>query len=158
MFNRKTMLAVIAIAVSAATPALARVEYAAYDGPDSLRTGEGGTRVTQDGIDFWTTGTPPRRYQVMGILTDGRSNRLWDGHAVGSSGLARRAHDLGANALIVVGENQQDRGIRGGWFNNGGGGTFYGHRRVQTTTQFLVVRYIDQPGGDAQAPAPRPGP
>ena len=133
----------IAAALFIATPAYARVEFASYEGPDSIQVGEGGTKVTRDGIDFWTMGAPPRRFLILVILTDVRQNRIFDGQAIGCRGLARRAREAGGNGLILLGQSQQDGGIRGGWVPVGDSVSFFARRRTDATTQFLVVRYLD---------------
>ncbi len=37
-----------------------------------VREGGYGTRKVVDGVDIWTTGEPPRKYQVLGIINDER--------------------------------------------------------------------------------------
>jgi hypothetical protein len=63
-----------------AAPALAS-EFLAYDGKDAIHDGRGGERKTVDGVDFWMTGDPPHRYQVLGSIVDRR-------HQSGLIGLA----------------------------------------------------------------------
>ena len=60
-------------------PVMGAQVYATYEGTASIQIGSGGTKVTANGIDYWTTGTPPRRYQVLEISTDARKDRLADG-------------------------------------------------------------------------------
>lgn len=103
------LLAVCA-ALSVAAPAVAGVEFASYEGPDAVQTGSGGAKVTKEGVDFWTQGTPPRRYQVLGFLTDKRKDKLFSGKAVGSSGLAKRVQKHGGDALILADQNSQYAG------------------------------------------------
>ena len=52
--------------------AMASPEFLSYESKNSIRDGQGGERKTVDGIDFWMRGDPPRRYQVIGSLTDER--------------------------------------------------------------------------------------
>jgi hypothetical protein len=47
-------------------------DFLAYQGNNSIVRGQGGTMKTVNGIDLWMTGTPPRRFQVLGSLTDER--------------------------------------------------------------------------------------
>jgi hypothetical protein len=37
-----------------------------------VREGGYGTRKVVDGVDIWTTGEPPRKYQVLGIQSENR--------------------------------------------------------------------------------------
>ncbi len=38
--------------------------------PFTRLIGSGGTKITTDGVDFWTSGNPPRAYLVLGVLMD----------------------------------------------------------------------------------------
>lgn len=55
-----------------APPASARAKFVTYEGKDAISEGRGGTKVVAHGVDFWTTGDPPKRFQVLGIITDKR--------------------------------------------------------------------------------------
>jgi hypothetical protein len=37
-----------------------------------VREGTGGEKKTVDGIDFWANGAPPRKFQIIGFITDSR--------------------------------------------------------------------------------------
>jgi len=39
-----------------------------------IKDGQGGERTTIDGTDIWKQGDPPRRYQILGAITDERCN------------------------------------------------------------------------------------
>jgi hypothetical protein len=132
-------LVVIAALCLAPSASHARVQVATYEGPDAIQTGTGGTKIAKDGIDYWTSGTPPRKYKVLGILTDERKDKLLSGHAIGSSGLAKKVLELGGNALIVLDQNSRNAGLIGGW----GNGFAYGRQVHNITTQMLVVQYLD---------------
>jgi hypothetical protein len=58
-----------------------------YEGPDAVQTGTGGAKITKNGVDFWTNGTPPRRYQIFGFLTDTLQDKLLSGHAMAAAAL-----------------------------------------------------------------------
>lgn len=64
------------ILTSAPALAGAKITYSAYEGPASVKTGEGGTKITKNGIDYWTSGTPPRQYEVIGMVQD-RRDEAW---------------------------------------------------------------------------------
>ena len=97
-----------------ASPTWAGSRFSTYEGPDAVQTGTGGAKITKDGVDFWTDGTPPRKYQILGFLTDTRQDKLLSGHAIGSSGLAKRVREAGGDALIVMGQDERNSGIVGG--------------------------------------------
>ncbi len=81
-------------------------EYLAYEGRDAIREGQGGTKRVVDGIDFWETGSPPRKYQVLGIINDDRPDailpRMQRNHSI-----AKLAKDKGGDAVMMM-----DRGSR----------------------------------------------
>lgn len=113
------------LVIAAAVPVAAEQTYAAYEGPAAIQTGTGGTKITKNGIDYWTAGTPPRRYQVLGMLIDARKNRASDGEVLGSKSVAKRTLDVGGNA-VLFGDQRS-----------------VGANLVRTTTQLQVVKYLD---------------
>ena len=130
---------IFSVALLLASPALSEQVFAAYEGPASIQLGAGGTKITANGIDYWTTGTPPRRYQVLGVLTDARKDRRSDGHVVGSKSVARRTIDAGGNAVIFDEATSKLSGV-GGYV---GSGFFAGRTINRTTTQLMVVKYVE---------------
>jgi hypothetical protein len=75
-----------------------------------VREGGYGTRKVVDGVDIWTTGEPPRKYQVLGIINDERLQAPFE--------MARYYHDVaakvkkaGGNGAIEVYSNSQITGI-----------------------------------------------
>lgn len=123
MSPTKAFAAMLAIAF--AVPVAAEQTYAAYEGIAAIQTGTGGTKITKNGIDYWTSGTPPRRYQVLGMLIDARKNRASDGEVLGSKSVAKRTLDVGGSA-VIFGDQRS-----------------VGADLVRTTTQLLVVKYLD---------------
>lgn len=45
--------------------------YYDYSGAKVI-TGSGGASKNVDGIDLWIEGTPPRQFQIIGVITDNR--------------------------------------------------------------------------------------
>ncbi|MFL5297806.1 MAG: hypothetical protein ACJ798_15635 [Phenylobacterium sp.] len=129
------LVSFIAAALLACSQAVA-ADFAAYDGKDAVREGEGGTKVVTDGIEFWTSGAPPHRYRILGVLTDQRGTGLLSGSATGNS-VAKHIRSLGGDGAIVLG---RDEHVRGAVISNGMVGIL---RRA--TTQLLVVKYEDGP-------------
>jgi len=127
------------LALLAVSPVFGEQVYASYEGPASIQSGSGGTKVTANGIDYWTTGTPPRQYQVLGILTDARKDRRADGHVLGSKSVAKRTLEAGGNAVIFNDAESKLSGV-GGY---AGSGFFAGRTINRTTTHLTVVRYLE---------------
>jgi hypothetical protein len=129
-------LLLLAAMIPAPALAHASIQFSTYQGDSVVNIGTGGTVITGHGIDYWTSGTPPRRYQVIGMISD-RRYELWDGgHAIGSPTVAGKVKAAGGNAVIV--ENQDEAGRTGGggffkWFAMGGS---------KTITRMLVIRYM----------------
>lgn len=123
---------------SAASSAQAGLQFAQYEGSGAEQAGTGGTKISKGGVDFWTTGTPPRHYRILGVLTDTRYE-AWGKKAVGSAGVAARIRELGGDAVIVL--SRQDR-------SDGGyivpvGSSVVGGEDIKTETQLEVIKYLD---------------
>lgn len=55
--KRSINAAILSLTLAVSTPAVAgaQIDFAIYEGPPQVVTGEGGTKVTKHGIDYWTT-------------------------------------------------------------------------------------------------------
>lgn len=142
---RKTMLSIAAVLmVSAALPAAARGMFRPYDGDNARHTGNGGTSVARDGVEFWTDGTPARRFEILGTLTDTRAIGITGRDSVGSSSLARQARSLGGDGLIVANQRRtRNYGSVGVWSGGDSMPAVSGTHMPLMTTTFVVVRYIE---------------
>ena len=120
-------------------PVMGAQVYATYEGTASIQIGSGGTKVTANGIDYWTTGTPPRRYQVLEISTDARKDRLADGHVLGSKSVAKRTREAGGDAVIFNDADTKLAGVSGYAAN----GYLAGRIVNRTTTHLIVVKYLE---------------
>src|SRR5262249_24736197 len=85
-----------------------------------VKEGGYGTRKVVDGVDIWTSGEPPRRYQVLGIINDERVQAPFE--------MARYYHDVaakvkqaGGNGAIEVSSNSQVTGIVSNSFTTSSG-------------------------------------
>jgi hypothetical protein len=95
-------VAVAAAAASMTAPSFAGVQYIPMpsSAPFTRLIGSGGTKITTDGVDFWTSVNPPRAYLVLGVLMDSNDAKMMA--AIGSRQLAAKVRELGGDALIVV--------------------------------------------------------
>lgn len=141
---------VIALALQAQmASAQAKIDFALYEGKPVIKTGEGGTKITKNGIDYWTSGEPPRRYQLIGMVQDKR-DEMWDGgHAVGSPSIARKVKNAGGDAVIIESQEEAGKGGSFGTANNFFG--FFASGSSKTVTRMLVVKYLPDE-------SPRPSP
>ena len=143
MMKRLTMLALLA---ALSGPASAGKKFMAYEGRDAIRDGVGGTKVTTDGIDFWTTGTPPHRFQVLGIIDDKRGSGWWDGSAVGAHSIAKMVRKAGGNAALVAGQSRAITGFEYDYTrysSDPAHGSGSATADVIRSTRFIVVKYLD---------------
>lgn len=130
----------------------AKITFSAYEGRPVIRTGEGGTRIQRNGIDYWTSGTPPRRYQVIGMVQDKRDEQWDGGHAIGSPSIASKVKNAGGDAVIIQSQEEAGKGAGIGYTGNGFG--FLGLGGSKTVTVMLVVKYLpDETANPVQAPA-----
>jgi hypothetical protein len=135
-----TLAMAFAPILSAPAFAQAKIDFAIYEGPPKVATGEGGTKITKNGIDYWTTGTPPRRYQIIGFVQDRRDELMDGGHAIGSPSITSKVKRAGGHAVIV--ESQDEVGKTGGF---GSASPFFGFLAMggsKTVTRMIVVKYL----------------
>lgn len=135
----------IAIAL-ASCPVEGKTRYETYEARNSVREGQGGSRISKDGVDFWTIGDPPHRYQIIGIIRDNRGTSHLHGNAIGSSGVVKKVREVGGDAVILLNQNSSVKGIwsqgeayQSGNQAYGSGLSFPIEERV---TIFAVVKYL----------------
>ena len=118
-----------------AAPALAGVEFQPYEGKDVISEGQGGTRVSKHGVDYWTMGEPPRKYQIIGLIIDERKDNRLSGKTIGSETIAKKVLAAGGSAVIVQDLSARQTGT-----------AFIGNLATnvtKNTTRLLVVKYLD---------------
>jgi hypothetical protein len=154
-------------ALSASTPSASAPEFLSYEGKNAVHQGEGGEKKTVDGIDFWSNGAPPRRFKVLGSLTDRRHKTGLVG-MVRMSGLdsdiAKAAKSAGGDGVILESEGDETVGVAGSSFTNvdGGGGYAGFHAHGSTSgfanaikkhdSRYIVVKYLPDDPASAAAP------
>lgn len=99
-----------------------------------------------DGIEIWKSGTPPRRYEVIGYIDDTRrvTGLINQARLKGLPGkLARIAKANGGDAIIAVSEDESATGVAG---------NAYGAVVVkERTSRFAVVRYLPESTSAAES-------
>jgi hypothetical protein len=91
-------------------------DFVAYEGKDAIQEGIGGEKKTVDGIDFWSNGAPPRRFQLLGYITDSRMKTGLIGMIRMSgleSSIAKQARDAGGDAVILAESGTETTGYVG---------------------------------------------
>lgn len=155
---------ILLLAVAAlSSPALAKTKYEAMETREPIvLVGDGGTKTTKHEIDYWTSGSPPRRHQVLGVIKDDRDNHWMSGSAVGSKAVAKLVKRAGGDAVVIISRDSRQTGtVSGGQVNSTGNatGSCYGYyctanangqangtawtsAVVVTSTQMVVVKYL----------------
>jgi len=100
----------IALVLLVVMAGCATVDYQPYEGKNNLYEGEGGTKVTVDGVDFWANGTPPRKYTILGYVVSEIGSGYGD-EALIRSAVASEVKKQGGNAAIQVNNNASFAGI-----------------------------------------------
>lgn len=90
-----------------------------------------------DGVEFWKSGTPPMRYEVIGYIDDSRrvTGLINQARLKGLPGkLAKIAKANGGDAIVAVSEDETMAGVAT---------NAYGAVAVmKRTSRFAVVKYL----------------
>jgi len=144
--NRAAIILALLMAIPIC-PAHAKTRFFAYEGRDSIVEGRGGTRISKNEIDYWTSGTPPRRFQVIGFIDDSRGTGALHGDVVGSRSIARLAKAAGGQAVIILDSSTETVGLWGSSNSYSGQGQTTGNGIVTAIrrrhTKIAVIRYLD---------------
>jgi hypothetical protein len=80
-------------------------DFVSYEGNDAVRVGSGGEKKIVDGVDFWSNGAPPRKFKIIGYVTDSRLKSGLIGMIRMSgldSSIAKEAKKAGGDAVILT--------------------------------------------------------
>lgn len=106
--------------------------------------GDGGAVETIEGIDVWTVGTPQRKFKVIAYIE--HSHR--SGGLVGiinsftwKSSVAKKAKELGGDAVILSSQTRQLRGFVG---SQSGQATAIGNTATYSGTSQTTAVYSDK--------------
>ena len=165
----KTVLIALAASVAMSSVTASAAEFTRFEGPNSTFEGGGGEKRTVDGVDFWSNGEPPRRFQLLGYIEDKRHKTGLVGMVRMSgleSAIAKEAKDAGGDAVILVDSHAETTGYvsQGQTSANssayGGGNNVYASGHAWTNAQtaavqkqlsrYAVVKYLpDEPEGES---------
>lgn len=91
--------------------------------------GIGGTVRVVDGIDFWETGQPDRKFRIIGTIDDSRGNGIL-GRLGEDSAIAKVAKAHGGDGVLLVGSDLLFTGMH------------EGNALYQRHTKLVVVKYL----------------
>jgi hypothetical protein len=165
----RVLAVTILVAFASPTRTLASPEFLAYEGRNAVHEGQGGERKTVEGIDFWFDGDPPKRFQVLGSISDRRMKTGLYGMIRMSSlekDIAKAAKAAGGDAVILQSAGDDLLGM-GGFSNayaNGGRGWASGFGSSFSApieahvSRYVVVKYLPDDAPAPTSPAPETGP
>ena len=120
-------------------------DYYTYQGAPVM-TGTGGATKNVNGVDLWITGTPPRKFRVIGYITDSRPGR---GIAMmeRDGAIAAEAKAKGGDGVLMNTDNEQVMGAVSLTSVN----TFYHNAFINSTAMpitrrnstFYVIKYVN---------------
>jgi len=103
--------------------------YSQYQGPN-IATGTGGTCKQVRGLDVWNSGTPPRKYRILGMMSSqGGSHSDIDFEV---EQIAKAARQKGADAIILMSTENRLAGIN----------LYSGRFEHSPTVQALLIQYL----------------
>jgi hypothetical protein len=125
-------------------------DYQAWEGRNSVIEGHGGTRKVVDGVDVWTNGDPPRKFQLLGIIDDQRPGGIIP-MAEMKHDIAKKAREHGGDAIIIISSSSQLAGYYTATNVNtqfyGSSATSYGSSTTIPMTRhiskYAVIKYVD---------------
>lgn len=128
-------------------PAHAKIVLSINDGADKTITGNGGRKLFSQGIDWWTSGDPAKRYKIIGVLTDSRTSGLFSGKAIGSKAIAGKVKATGGNAVILYKTSETDVGsityLQQGQSYPSGADTAIHSSITEKSTIFVVIKVLE---------------
>jgi hypothetical protein len=101
--NYKVCIALSAFLLSSSIASAS--DFVSYEGKDAIQEGTGGEKKIVDGIDFWSNGAPPRKFKIIGFITDSRLKSGLIGMIRMSgldSSIAKEAKKAGGDAVILT--------------------------------------------------------
>lgn len=139
--------AIVVVALFVATPALSKTTFEQWEGKSKVFEGEGGTKIVANDIDFWTTGSPPRKFEIVGIIEDDRGTGPLSGSAMRSEKVAKLIAKHGGTAAILLSRDTRVAGvIHDGQFSVSGNQAYGGGSSVavrKATTRLAVIKYVE---------------
>lgn len=120
----------------------ASTSFQVYEGRNNVFQGEGGTRTSIAGIDFWEHGDPPRKCELLGIITDDRPGGMVPMSRL-KADIAKKAKEVGGDAVVLLSSGSNIRGyaVNTSAYSYGTTGTAVPITRNKAS--FAVLKYLD---------------
>jgi hypothetical protein len=142
-------------------------EFVAYEGRDAVQQGNGGEKKSVNGVDFWSNGAPPRKFKIIGYVTDSRLKSGLIGMIRMSgrnSSIAKEAKKAGGDAVILtnseavskeyISNTQTNTATTANTTQGQSSNATIAVPVEQQHTKYAVIKYLADNSGDARAAAP----
>ena len=120
--------------------------------------GNGGTMEIVDGIELWSSGDPPHRFEVLGYIEDNRrvSGLINQMRLKGLPGkLAKIAKENGGNAVVLIDSSKETIGYYSQGNATASGNTAWGSATAvpveKRSSRYAVVKYLPDAPSDPGA-------
>ena len=120
--------------------------------------GNGGTMEIVDGIELWSSGDPPHRFEVLGYIEDNRrvSGLINQMRLKGLPGkLAKIAKENGGNAVVLIDSSKETIGYYSQGNATASGNTAWGSATTvpveKRSRRYAVVKYLPDAPSDPGA-------
>jgi hypothetical protein len=138
------------LALTVALSGCTNTDFQSWEGRNSVVEGRGGTKKVVDGMDIWTFGDPPRRFQVLGIIQDERPGGMIP-MAQLKHDIVQKARQNGGDAVIFVSSASQLAGYytasSATAYGYGNSATAFGSSTTVPLTRrsstYVVIRYLN---------------
>lgn len=136
----------VAVLVSSMPAPAHAQDFIAFEGKNAVKEGEGGAKKTVEGVEFWSDGAPPRKFRLLGYVTDRRQKNGLLGMARMSSlekDVAEVVKNNGGDAAILMASEAETVGMIGNAFATGNRSAFGTSVGVQKqNSKYAVVKYL----------------
>jgi hypothetical protein len=143
---KRTLLALVVLASLCGG---CSTNYYTYTG-SGIYEGKGGASKNINGVDIWLVGTPPRKFRIIGYITDSRPGR-GIAMAMRDSDLAASAKKNGGDGILLKAEQTDFLGTYSTGsataFANGNVATAFGSGVsvpiIRREGQYFVIKYVN---------------
>jgi hypothetical protein len=149
-------IGVLGVAATA-SPSFAGTEFLAYEGRNAIHEGQGGNKKVVEGVEFWISGDPPHRFQVIGSISDRRHETGLFGMvrmAGMETDIARAAKVAGGDAVILSDQSEEflgaasvsntnvSGGVNGSEFHANAFSSSFARAVKNHLASYVVVKYL----------------
>lgn len=115
-------------------------QYEGRSGPQIIE-GQGGTKEIVNGYEIWDNGTPPRRYQVLGVVAVEDFDNVFGNQRIRSA-LAEQIKAAKGDAAVVMDSFGGGSGMGVAFSNRGTMATGMAFGKKQARWQ--IIKYMDK--------------